>query len=109
MAEVGDDLLRFVEPVMDRLIVFDLRRPICGRWTARGDRDVPWSPPSKIVAVVGGIAEPLVEIEVDAALADIEPECAVGAVVVFPAAMGLGEVVVAEGLDGVVEADRCGS
>ena len=68
MAEVGDDLLRFVEPVMDTEYSPRPRRPICGRWTARGDTDVPWSPPSEIVAVVGGVGEPLVEIEMDAAV-----------------------------------------
>jgi hypothetical protein len=44
-----------------------------------------------------------------AALLDIEPEYAVGTVVVFPAAMGLGKIVVANCLDSIVEAHICGS
>ena len=54
---------------------------------------------SKIVARGVDIHEPFVEVEVNAAVQNIELECAARAVVVFPAVMGLGEVVVAEGFD----------
>jgi hypothetical protein len=55
------------------------------------------------VGVEFGRGEALVELEVDAAGRGVEAELAPGAVVVFPAAMGVGEEVVGQLLDDILQ------
>ena len=50
-----------------------------------------------------GRGEALVELEVDAAGRRVEAELAPGAVVVFPAAMGVGEEVIGQLLDDILQ------
>jgi hypothetical protein len=64
---------------------------------------VPCSFPLKAVSEKGGIAEAAIELQLDAALGNIENEFAERAVVVLPAALVLLQVVVAKRFDPVAK------
>src|ERR1700693_3507532 len=61
---------------------------------------------SKHMLVIVGVADPLVVIERDRALGDIDREFAIGAVIVLPAAMRFFEEIVSDLLDSIPDRER---
>ena len=93
---------RGVEPGMYRHEIVDRAAPFLHRRQGVVIR-VCHRRPSEIMGVEFGRGETLVELEVDAAGRGVEAELAPGAVVVLPAAMGVGKEVVGQLLDDIRE------
>ena len=101
--EIRGDRLAGIEPAMDRQVIFDRARPISSRRRANGDTDVPSLPPSEHMLGVFGGFDPLIEVERDRPVADVEEKIAVGALVDLPSAIGLLEEIVDQLLDRILD------